>query len=224
MLYWYRQDKMLTVVTAANEVRHVVLPDSSEVWLNTASTLKYPKDFSSRNREITLDGEACFEVRKDEQRPFVVKSECLTTQVLGTVFNFNARSSEQTVEVALLEGSVRVSGNHDEGMITIHPNQKVVLDKASRQMEVVQVYAPLTTAWRDHTIPFRNMRLTEIVSALEDYYHVDIEISPGLLSHATYSGVIDCKPSIDSVLYDLSYSVPFVFRRVGNRLILSVRK
>lgn len=224
MLYWLRQEKAMMVVATTDRIKHVVLPDSSEVWLNTASTLKYPKDFDGRLRQVELDGEACFDVSKDEHRPFIVKSKWLTTRVLGTVFNFKTRASDNTAEVALLEGSVRVRGNHDEGQITIHPNQKAVLDKSSGQMEVVQMYAPLAAAWRTHTIPFANMRLTEIASALEAYYQVRIDVCPALIRRNTYSGVVSCRSTIDSVLVDLSYSVPFAFKRSGSHVVLSPRK
>lgn len=221
----YRGDREEMVrIVALNGVRHVLLPDSSEVWLNAHSTLRYPRHFNDDDRQLELDGEAYFEVRPDADRPFVVKNEFLTTRVLGTRFNFSTRATDNTAEVTLLSGKVKVSGNHGEGMITLRPDQRVILDKASRSMEIVQTYAPVSAAWHNKVIPFTNMRIDEIVKALEEYYDVRIDISPRLQNRATYTGVINCRPTIDSVLADLSYSVPFTFHRKNGCLVLVAKQ
>lgn len=223
MQYLGDREQMIRVV-ALNDMRHVLLPDSSEVWLNAHSTLLYPKNFNDDGRQLELDGEAYFEVKPDADRPFVVMNEFLTTSVLGTKFNFSTRTTDNTAEVTLLSGKVRVSGNHGEGMITLRPDQRVVLDKVSHSMEVVQTYAPVSVAWHNNVIPFTNMRIDEIVRALEEYYDVRIDISPRLQNRSTYTGVINCRPTIDSVLVDLSYSVPFTFHRKDGRLFLVAKQ
>lgn len=177
-------------------------------------------NFNDDGRQLELDGEAYFEVKPDADRPFVVKNEFLTTRVLGTRFNFSTRATDNTAEVTLLSGKVKVSGNHGEGMITLRPDQRVILDKASRSMEIMQTYAPVSAAWHNKVIPFTNMRIDEIVKALEEYYDVRIDISPRLQNRATYTGVINCRPTVDSVLADLSYSVPFTFHRKNGCLVL----
>lgn len=221
--YWRDREEMVRVV-ALDGVRHVLLPDRSEVWLNAYSTLRYPRHFNDDGRQLELDGEAYFEVKPDADRPFVVRNEFLTTRVLGTRFNFSTRATDNTAEVTLLSGKVRVSGNHGEGMITLRPDQRVILDKASRSMEIVQTYAPVSAAWHNKVIPFTNMRIDEIVKALEEYYDVRIDISPRLQNRATYTGVINCRPTVDSVLADLSYSVPFTFHRKNGRLVLVAKQ
>ncbi len=220
VLLWQNQTSMIEVVSQADEVKHVILPDSSEVWLNGGSTLRYPQTFAKNNRRLELQGEAYFEVRKDAGRPFMVQNDALSVRVLGTTFNFSAHTHDRTAEVTLLEGRVQVKGSHDEGMITINPNQKVVLDKETGSMEVSEVYAPLAASWHNRSIPFRNMRVEEIIKVLETYYKVEINISNQLYSKATYSGEISCETNIDSVLKDLSYTIPFKFVRKGNKVRL----
>lgn len=218
--WWQNRTVMMEVMSRADEVKHMVLPDSSEVWLNGGSVLRYPQAFAKDSRELELRGEACFKVRKDVRRPFMVRSEALSVRVLGTVFNMSARKEDRRAEVTLLEGQVQVRGNHDEGMITINPNQKAVLDKEAGSMEVSRVYAPLAASWRSRSIPFKNMRLEEIIEVLETYYHVEIEICRRLYGKSTYSGEISCEGDIDSVLKDLSYTIPFKFARNGCRIRL----
>jgi len=203
--------KMMEVATLADSIKQVVLPDGSKVWLNINSTLRYPATFGTAEREVELEGEAYFVIAKDSLHPFIVRSEAMTTQVLGTTFNFNTRPNSNTIEVALIEGRVKVSGNHNEGMITLHPNQKAVLNKTNQSIEVIDTYTPVEAVWHDHMIPFNNMRITEIMDILEKLYGVDIHITPTLHDHSTYSGMIRCTQTIDSILQDLSYSIPFKY-------------
>lgn len=203
--------EMMEIATLTDGIKQVVLPDGSKVWLNTNSTLRYPATFSTVEREVELEGEAYFVIAKDSLHPFIVKSEAMTAQVLGTTFNFNTRPNSNTIEVALIEGRVKVSGNHNEGMITLRPNQKAVLNKASQSIEVIDTYTPVEAVWHNHMIPFNNMRITEIMTILEKLYSVNIQIAPALHDHSTYSGLIRCTQDIDSILQDLSYSIPFKY-------------
>lgn len=218
IMLWRGQTRMIEVTTQANEMQHLILPDSTEVWINSNSTLKYPQQFAQNSRKIELQGEAYFEVKKDTTRPFMVQNDALSVKVLGTHFNFSAYQQNQKAEVALLEGCVQVIGNHQEGMITIKPNQKAILDKQTSSIEVTHIYAPLEAAWHNNIIPFENMTIVEIINVLEKYYEVEIEIGSQLYNKSTYSGEICCKSDIDSVLKALAYSIPFKYKREGNKI------
>lgn len=220
MVYWKHQAMMLEVTAQAGKVEHVTLPDSSEVWLNSGATIRYPRHFDDDDRTLSLQGEAYFEVRKDPHRPFTVKSEALDVRVLGTVFNMSARKGSDTASVALLEGKVQVRGNHDEGMVTINPNQKVVLTRTAKTMEVSEVYAPLDASWHNSLIPFNNMRIEEIARVLETHYGVEFNIASRLYGQSTYSGEINSVEDIDSVLKNLSYTIHFNYKRNGRTVTL----
>lgn len=218
---WKSNVPMVEVITHAGERRYVMLPDSSEVWLNGNSTLRYPEFFAQHKlRKIELEGEAYFDVKKDVQRPFTVYNDALTVCVLGTSFNFSSYLAEEQAEVTLLEGCVEVVGNQGEGMITINPNQRVVLDKLTHRMLVSEVYAPLAIAWHNDRIPFKQMRIEDIMKVLETHYEVDIEMGKKLYNNDTYTGEIYCSHTIDSVLKDLSYTIPFRYTRRGKKVVL----
>ena len=200
--------EMVHVRTAAHAVKRLTLPDGTQVWLNGASELTYPAEFSSDERSVNLCGEALFEVTKNPRRPFIVKSDAVQIRVLGTKFNMNTRSTDHTEEVSLIEGQVEVKELGTENKLRLIPNQKVRVDKIHHHMEIESVYAPLDALWHDGLIPFDNIDLKGIAAILEKAYRVHICIE-GPAPARTYSGVVKYRKSIQAVLRDLSYTIPF---------------
>ena len=197
-----------------------MLPDSTIVWLNKQASIRYPERFLSEKRVVGLSGEALFEVRKDPRRPFIVSSEAISVRVLGTTFNINTDCKGRTEEVSLIEGSLEVTGNHDEGKIIIRPNQKAILDKKTHFLEVKNEYAPLEAIWHNDLIPFKNMCMAEISAILEKLYKVEITLAAGIDIHQTYTGSIQKGDDVDTVLDRLAYAIPFRFERKGNKVTL----
>lgn len=206
-------------VIADTGVMEVSLPDGSKVWLNKNARLTYPERFSNKERKAHLEGEARFEVVKNAICPFIVQSDAMSVRVLGTVFNFNSCGTNECEEVTLLEGKVEATGRHGEGKIVLSPNQKVILDKKTRVMATEQVYAPLETLWYSHKLPFKNMRITDIIHVLEECYHVSILLK-NMDVNATYSGCVEKTESIESVLDNLMFSIPFTYQRKGNHIYI----
>lgn len=221
-VYQYNKVDMLEVA-ASTEVRRITLTDGTNVWLNKHSRVKYPERFAKNVRSIELEGEAMFMVAKDEHKPFIVRSNNVQTRVLGTVFNFNTRGADNCEEVTLQKGKVEVEGLNGGGKIILRPNQKAILDKNSNMMEVEDVYAPLSSVWHNGLIPFRNMRVSQIMTILEKIYDVKIEVH-GISRTATYSGEIKRLDDIVSVLKDLSYTIPFNFKVNGAAITLIPRE
>ena len=216
-IYYYQGDTRMVEIASTNQVKEVTLPDGTHVWLNKSSRLKYPVVFGTETRKVELEGEALFHVTKDKKRPFLVKGDCLETRVLGTVFNFNTQGKGGSEEVTLQEGKVMVVNLRQKGLINLKPNQKAIFDKATGAMAVEMVYAPSVTVWHNNMIPFVNMRITEIASVLEKIYHVKITIAH-LDKEATYTGDVRRSESIDTVLENLSYSIPFKYQIEGNQV------
>jgi ferric-dicitrate binding protein FerR (iron transport regulator) len=217
----WQAGRMVVVRTDTASIKQINLPDGSVVWLNRSTKLTYPKKFSDAERLIKLDGEAFFDVSKNPDKPFVVKSDALTVKVLGTEFNFNGRKSVNMASVSLLAGSVRASGNHNEGLIVLSPNQKVVLNKLTGQMTVQLMNTKLDAVWHNNLIPFKNANINEIAKTLERFYKVRITVSSDIDKSITYSGVIEREDAIDSVLTVLSYTIPFKINIHGNDIQLS---
>lgn len=225
---WYlfggRGPEMLTASTGNGETLELVLPDSSKVWLNENTTLTYPKTFERDKRELHLNGEAYFEVRKDKHKPFRVNSKSMNVQVLGTKFNFRSMDEGKTAEASLIEGEVKVEGNNDEGAITLSPGQKVELNLRTRQMKVSQTDAVIDAVWHDGLIPLNQADVFRIADILEKLYNMDIILAPDIDRTNTYSGVLQKKETIEDILKILQNTIHINYKIYQGTVFISSGK
>ena len=124
--YLYMQPATIQTVSTLAETRTVRLPDGTSVTLNHYSSLSYPERFKSDNREVELSGEAYFEVSKDPKHPFIVQTETIDVQVLGTHFNVDAYPDNPDVKTTLLTGSVAVSNKNNSVRMVLKPNEVAI--------------------------------------------------------------------------------------------------
>lgn len=223
--YWLYQNgnNQQMMVAIANEgiVKEVILPDGTRVWLNNLATLKYPREFSEKERNVYLDGEAYFEVTKNRHKPFTVQSDAMRVRVLGTTFNFKSDKNCRIAEATLIEGEIEVKGNKEEGQIILTPGQRAELNKKNGRLTVKQVNAKLDAVWHDNLIPFQQADIFTISKALERFYDVKIILSPDIQADKTYSGVLKRKSNIESVLKSLQNSIPIDYKIVENNIFIS---
>ena len=170
-----------TISAPAGSSHQATLPDGTKVWLNAGSSLKYPETFDRAVREVMLSGEAYFEAAPVAEKPFIIETGGVVTQVLGTSFNISAYRQYQQIRVTVLTGSVRVSGIEADGAgpqkntVLLMPNQEAVYDKHNGSLEKVDRFdASLTIAWKKGNFSFRNTPFPEAVAMLERYYNVKI--------------------------------------------------
>lgn len=149
--------------------KQITLTDGTKVWLNAESTLEYPKTFEGKpNREVYLKGEAYFEVTKDAEHPFRVKTDALETLVLGTSFNVRAYSEEDT-QITLVEGSVKVSDNQ-QNELHLQPGEHTDEKLHKTQVEKAENYH----SWSEGIFYFDNTELVEIMRELGRWYNINI--------------------------------------------------
>ena len=223
--YWLYQNgnNQHMMVAVANEgiVKEIILPDGTKVWLNNSATLKYPREFSEKERNVYLDGEAYFEVTKNRHKPFTVQSDAMRVRVLGTTFNFKCDKNYRIAEVTLIEGEIEVKGNKEEGQIILAPGQRAELNKNNGRLTVKQVDAKMDAVWHDNLIPFQKADIFTISTALERFYDIKIILSPDMRADKTYSGVLKKKSTIESVLKSLQNSISIDYKIVGNNIFIS---
>lgn len=223
--YWFHSASinrnLVTQTVTDGTVIEVILPDGSKVWLNNGTTLSYPNEFSGKERIVSLEGEAYFEVVKNTQKPFIVETEAMKISVLGTTFNLKSHTNQYVAEATLVEGEIEVRGNNDEGMIVLSPGQRAELNKKNRRLTVKQVDAKLDGVWRNDLIPFEQANIFTITQTLERFYDVKIILSPDIPTDITYSGVLRKKNTVTSVLESLQHSIPIQYKIVGNNIFIS---
>ena len=227
LAYWFRNkaEELVVASAAHGQVREMLLPDGTKVWLNQSSVLKYPRAFEGKERHVYLDGEAYFEVARNHEKPFMVKSPAMDVRVLGTSFNIKCRPDNSFAETTLIEGEVEVKDKSDKGRITLLPGQKAVLNRVTGRMQVKQVDPKMEIVWHNDLIPFEKSSIFQIAAALERFYGVKIILSPDVDSTNTYSGVLKKKDNIESVLNSLRNSIPFNYKKVDdNNIFISSEK
>jgi len=190
------------------------LPDGTIGWLNSNSSVKYNGNFNA-DRQVTLKGEAFFDVYKDKKRPFIVNTNEVIVRVLGTRFNIASYENEKNVEVVLEEGKLILNNREMNKSYTMNPNDLVIYDKTLRDFstEVVQPHKYLS--WTEGKLVFRNDPLDVIARKLERWYNIDVEINgsltDGLRLRATF---ID--EGLEEVLSLLKRSLPIDYK-IENR-------
>ena len=190
------------IIPYGNQSR-LVLSDNTVVWLNAGSRLVYPSRFNDKVREVLLFGEAFFEVSKDENKPFVVKTSDLQIKVLGTEFNVSAYPEDKVIQTVLKEGSVSVRSNHSglfERALILKPNQMASFNRILKDTKVYDVDVSYYTLWTKGLLSFDEIDFTRIVKKVERFYNISIGFSEPKLGSTRISGKLDLKQSRDEVL------------------------
>lgn len=155
----------------------VILPDGSEVWLNSGTLLLYPSRFMGETREIYLVGEGYFKVRKRPGQPFIVRTNAMRAEVLGTVFNLSAYPDQEKITTTLEEGSVRICPEDPSVKpYTLKPNEQLVYIPSRGRIDVRQVVATDYSDWKEGGLLFNNDSFEDILKALERVYNVKIHL------------------------------------------------
>jgi len=195
--------------------RSYLLRDSSHVFLNSASKIFYPNQFSSDKREIFLEGEAYFEVKENTKKPFVVLTENLKTTALGTAFNICSYDDNQKIVISLTKGKVKVENLSIPGeQFFLHPGEQLVYFKNTGETHKKDFSEKNTLAWMNGTICFKNASLSTIIKKLERWYGLRFEIIRGRLEQGdnwNYSGTFT-RESLDNVLKGIGYVKEFDFK------------
>jgi transmembrane sensor len=206
----------LSLNTPRGGTYQVVLSDGTKVWLNAASSLKFPATFSNSagNRLVELTGEAYFEVAKDRKHPFIVKTARQEVEVLGTHFNINSYTDTGVSTTTLLEGSVHLSGTGLND--NLKPGQKAILD-ASHHLRIEPANLKEAVAWKNGYFRFNAARIDEVMVTLARWYNIEV-VFEGPVSEEKFSGHISRNIKISEVLNMLSYSKAVKFKVEGRRV------
>ena len=161
-----------TVAAEYGQISKVVLPDSSVIWINSGSTIRYNNQFSATNRDIDLVGEAFFKVRKNTELPMIVSNTDLQVKVLGTEFSVMAYPEENFIQVVLEKGKVELtSTSHSNFRQEMKPGELANFNKEKRELTISNVNTVLYTSWKDGLINIYNLPLSELVIKLEKRYN-----------------------------------------------------
>lgn len=210
-----------TLETQKGEQYQVILPDGSHVWLNAASSLRYPVVFTGNVRVVEFSGEAYFEIAQQKLKPFRIITRQQLIEVLGTHFNVNAYNDEPLSKTTLFEGSVRVMTPSLErsaaGNIVLKPGEQSIL--IGNQVEVSKANIEEAMAWKNGQFVFESENIKSIMRKISRWYNVEI-IYEGEVTSETFSGVVNRFENVSQVLKKLALTNRVHFRIEERRIIV----
>jgi len=235
-----KQDLLVSeVLTKHGSRSKVTLPDNSIVWLNVGSKLNY--DYGkSDSREVILEGEAFFDVQKDEKRPFLIHTRKMDITVLGTSFNVRAYREDKTVETSLIQGKVEVTIKGDKPKkIILTPNQKIVLPNQeititapSNALSTGKEHYLLSevrvnpqdslvaeTAWKENYLIFNNERFEDIAIKMERWFDVNIVFQDSSVKNYRFTGTFT-NETVEQTLDALEFSSRFHYQIDKKKVII----
>lgn len=213
-----------TINTPKGRQYHVILPDGTEVWLNAASSIQYPVAFKGRERRVKISGEVYFEVAAKSWQPFVVETDQMKLEVLGTSFNVNTYDDEKTIRTTLLTGAVKIIPRHTTQPKVLVPGQTADLSKpdASDGATLTVTETPdadKIIAWKNGLFNFDGMDLYSVMRQLERWYNIDVQYV-GKPDNVIFKGKMHRNTNLSDVLKVLE-TMDVNFELKGN--ILYVR-
>ncbi|WP_426324369.1 FecR family protein [Pedobacter sp. R-06] len=214
-------DNDIKVNTPRGGTYQVELPDGSKVWLNAASSLKFPVQFSKKERRVFLNGEAYFEVTKNKQRPFIVETNRQEITVLGTHFNISGYAEDADTKTTLLEGTVHVTdlmGNNSTKDVILKPGQQSVI--AGEHLKVFEVDTEEAIAWKNGTFIFSGHTLKEIMKQVERWYDVEVEFENNRKQTQAFRGTVSRFENISQLLEVLESTGSVHFKVKGRRILV----
>ena len=256
---YYMTGRMKTEEIARNEITvpygsriRITLADSSKVWLNSGSTLSYPNRFAEGSREVHLEGEAFFDIRKNPRQPFYVRTSDIDIKVLGTRFNVKSYPEEDIIETTLVSGQLMIeaksTGTAGGTKTNLYPNQKAYYSKGIRKLALERMESKqdqkqvekessdlvniknlegikqvtIETAWTDNLLIFRDESFSSLAKRLERWYNVEITIRNTEIGDYKFTGSLE-NETIEQAMKAFSFASGLDYSIDRNRIEITVK-
>lgn len=198
------------------------LSDGTKVWLNAASSIRFPTAFTGKERQVEITGEAYFEVAQDAYKPFIVTVRNMQVMVLGTQFNVNAYSDETVIKTTLVEGKVKVQSLNSQGNSDVMtPGQQIQLEKNGQMKLIRDADVSEEVAWKNGLFVFHNDDLPAIMRRLARWYKVEVAYKNSKVPVSHFTGAIRRQENISKVLNMLELTGGANFDIEGRTIIVS---
>ncbi|MEO6136350.1 MAG: FecR family protein [Ginsengibacter sp.] len=205
-----------TISTPRGGQYQLILTDGTKVWLNAASSLRFPANFVGKERQVELVGEAYFEVAHHAEKPFIVKLPNMEVEVLGTHFNINSYEDESTIKATLLEGSIKI--NQQGGSNFLKPGQQAEVNKTGDIKIIKKVDIESVIAWKNEKFQFDRADIKTIMRQIERWYDVDVEYEANISTH--FGGSISRNVNLSQVLNIMQQTQKVKFKVEGQKVIV----
>lgn len=211
---------LLELVVPRNRRITLVLSDGSRIWLNSESRLRYPEYFAGATRNVSLIGEGFFEVQKDAGKPFIVTTDKMNIEVLGTTFNVSAYANDGQVSATLVEGSVSVQETGSTESLLLKPNERAVYSIENKSITITPTDTELYTSWTRGYLKFASETLGEVMSKLVRSYGIGIIITDPSLESYRFSGKLGLQENLEQVLKVIQMTAPLKYHEENGTILI----
>jgi len=220
VLYYMFSNSGKEQFIADNLVKTTTLADGSEVTLNHNSTITYYKEKKkTKNRKVKLEGDAFFKVEPDASKPFIIETQNVEIEVLGTSFYVNSHENKPTIEVIVNSGKVALKAQKNKQVI-LTPGEKGIFNKETRELQEIENKDVNYIAWKTKHLEFENKRLTDVVYQISKTYHTDIKIGNPEISNCRITVIFD-NQTLDAVLNILEETLDLRIEKQNGKVIIS---
>jgi transmembrane sensor len=235
--FWQDGKKDLTyneIIVPLGEKAQIILSDGTHVWINSASKLRYPVFFGKDSRDVTLEGEAYFDVTKRHGKTFVVNTRDVKVNVLGTAFNVKCYPEDEKTQTIVVRGIVRVEdihGNHKA--LIVKPNEMVTLqektlpgvsDSKKALITIKTVNPESLVSWKDQMLVFTGESFEDLAIKMERWFNVNIKIDNDELKTQRYNGKFVHNETVYQVLEAIKITTPITYQVNRDTIIISKKK
>ena len=207
-----------TLVIPVGGLYELELSDGTRVWLNSVSQLRYPVQFTGKERKVYLSGEAYFDVKTDSLRPFIVESGGMNVRVYGTEFNVTAYRDEK-LRTTLVQGKVGIKVDGEKELL-LRPGQMAEYDAQTKHLEVQEGNTYLYTAWKEGTFAFKDETIEEIMGRLSRWYDLNVFYANEEVKKQLYDGIIPQVKDFEDILRMIEGTATIHFEIKGNTVIV----
>lgn len=203
------------------ETREVILPDQSVVTVNSGSSLFYPREFKGKVRDIYLSGEAKFSVQPDKEKPFIVKTNDMNVEALGTVFNVSSYPDSENTTATLAEGKIKVDLKSGNDSFILSPEEQIVYNRKTGRSVLRKTRVDYVLAWEKGQMVFQGASLYSVIKEIERHYNVKVYLNTKDLSEERLTVKFLYNESLEDVLHALQQIVAgFKYKIDGNKVYI----
>lgn len=219
----YVVSEMIEYTAVNNEI--IMLPDSTSVTLQKGAQINYPRNFANNKRQVALKGKAFFDVKRDTQRPFIIKTRNSITRVLGTRFVVAAAIAKNGIDSVTVEsGKVAVSNLKQKKRVTLVKGDQAIYNGGLHSLIKQRNMAPDFMAWVDGKLRFSNVKLDELANELQKRYSVQIQFADNSIKRQPFSGVFSTSQTITEILQVVTMVSNLEYIKNQNGTIILTRK
>lgn len=225
MFYYNTQSVSIKTISTLAEIKKIKLPDGTQVILDRYSSIQFPETFKEKIRNVNLLGKAYFEVTKNPAKPFIVETQSVNIQVLGTHFNVDAYKDDPSVTTTLLEGSVVVTNKKQNRKLILKPDETAIYSKLSATFtHLKKVDAEKDIAWSQGILLFNSAPMQEIALTLSHRFNIKIEIDDTFLRRHKFTARFDNQENLYQILDLLKSTGNFSYQKVDNKIKIQLKQ